>query len=493
MFLASLPGRWKGAFDPFLKFRGELVIMTFGRNLSRSRAALFAMESCLILGVIQGVSYLMFLYYEGQESIWPLDPYSQAVKTVIVVLACQLCMYMNELYDPKVARGHGELGVRLLQSLGAACIILSVVYLFWASVRVAQSIFLISLAAIIVLLFLWRQLYARILRSGALAERVVILGNDPSVQKILKEIEEGKGSGFEVTMLVDEEDPHPAISHDSVHAPTVLRLEEFPLEAESLKTDRMVVAIRDRRGRMPFRTLLKCRFKGVRVEEAASFYETLTGKILIEKLRPSYFIFSDGFRISPFTLRAKRIVDITMAGLLLLVTAPVMLITALLIKLDSKGPAIYKQDRVGAGWKEYTLYKFRSMVQDAEAAGAKWAEEDDPRVTRVGRIIRTYRIDELPQLFNVLKGDMSFVGPRPERRCFVEELAREIPYYPYRLFVKPGITGWAQVKYHYGASKDDTMEKLQYDLYYIKHISGILDISIIFDTVRVVLGGKGAR
>ena len=162
--------------------------------------------------------------------------------------------------------------------------------------------------------------------------------------------------------------------------------------------------------------------------------------------------------------------------------------------MDSRGPVIYKQDRVGEGWKEYTLYKFRSMVENAEAAGqAIWAEEDDPRVTRVGRIIRKYRIDELPQLFNVLKGDMSFVGPRPERRFFVVDLAKEIPYYPQRLFVKPGLTGWAQIKYHYGASRNETMEKLQYDLYYIKHMSFLFDLSIIFDTIRVVLMGKGAR
>jgi sugar transferase (PEP-CTERM system associated) len=463
------------------------------RNLSRSRIVLFSVESCLILGVLHGISYLTFLYHTGNGSNWLLEPYPQVAKALVVLLACQLCMYMNELYDPKVAANRRELGIRLLQALGAACIILSVIYLFWGSISIRQSTFLISLPTTIFLLYGWRRLYAKILRSDALAERVVILGNDPSVGKILEEIPEGKGAGFEVTALVNEDGAQIAGLPNLNPVKTVLHLEEFPQKAASLAADRMVVAIQDRRGKMPFRTLLNCRFRGVQVEEAATFYEALTGKILLDKLRPSWFIFSEGFRISPFTLRVKRALDLVMAGLLLVVASPVMLMTAALIKLDSKGPAIYKQDRVGAGWKEYTLYKFRSMVQDAEASGVKWAEEDDPRVTRVGRVIRRYRIDELSQLFNVLKGDMSFVGPRPERRFFVEELAKEIPYYPYRLFVKPGLTGWAQIKFHYGASKNETMEKLQYDLYYIKHISLYLDLSIIFDTVRVVLSGAGAR
>jgi len=445
------------------------------------------------LGILYLVNHLTFLFQKGIEAAWIFEPYPQAVKAVVVVLACQVCMYLNELYDPKIARRPRELGIRLLQALGVACIILSVIYAFSRGISIRQSTFLIALPSMIVFLFLWRQIYVKILISEAFAERVVILGNDASVERILEEIAEGKGSGFEVTTLVTEDNPERIFSHNPSVIETTLSLEDFSYKAEKLVADRMVVAMKDRRGKMPFTTLLNCRFKGIRVEEAASFYETLTGKILLDRLRPSWLIFSEGFRISRFTLRIKRIVDVAMAGVLLVVASPVMLLTAMLIKLDSKGPVIYKQDRVAEDWKDYTLYKFRSMVEDAEAYGAQWAEEDDPRVTRVGRVIRQYRIDELPQLFNVLRGDMSFVGPRPERRLFVEELADAIPYYPYRLFVKPGITGWAQVKYHYGASKNEAIEKLQYDLYYIKHMSLFFDLSIIFDTIRVVLSGKGAR
>jgi sugar transferase (PEP-CTERM system associated) len=454
---------------------------------------LFVLETCIILGILSTINYLTFWYQKGSEADWLFDPYPQGAKAFLVVLVCQVCMYMNELYDPRILRGRRELAVRLLQALGAACILLSVIYAFWREVSIRQSTFFLAMPTVIVFLFFWRQFYEKALKSGVFKERVAILGNDDTVQKLLEEVAEGKGAGFELAALAIEDPSETVPLQDGVSFGTLLTMEEFPEKAEALDADRIVVAIRDRRGKMPFRTLLNCRFRGVLVEEAASFYETLTGKILLDRLRPSWFIFSEGFRISRFTLRVKRIVDLLMSVVLLVLASPVMLLSAIAIKLDSKGPVIYRQDRVGQGWKDYTLHKFRSMVKDAEAMGAKWAEKDDPRVTRVGRVIRKYRIDELPQLFDVLRGDMSFVGPRPERRFFVEDLAREIPYYPYRLFVKPGITGWAQIKYHYGASKNETMEKLQYDLYYIKHLSLFLDLSIIFDTVRVVLSGKGAR
>ncbi len=463
------------------------------RSLARSGAVLFTLESCFILGILLGASYLTFLFRSDQDRLWFFDPYPYLGKGIVIMLVCQVCMYMNELYDPKVTLGRREFGIRLIQSVGIACMLLSVIYFFWKDIRVSQIAFLIALPTILVFIFLWRVIHAKVLRSGALGERLVLLGNAAPIQRILEGIAADKDAGFEVTTLFTEDDPGEAFPHNPLSIKNHLPMQAFPKEVSRLDADRIVVGIEDRRGTMPFRSLLNCRFRGIQVEEAASFYETLTGKILLDRLRPSWFIFSEGFRISSFTRRVKRVVDVTMAILLLLVSSPVMLLAALLIKLDSRGPVIYKQERVGQGWKDYTLLKFRSMVEDAEAQGVQWAEKDDPRVTRVGRVIRRYRIDELPQLFNVLRGDMSFVGPRPERRFFVEDLAEEIPYYPYRLFVKPGITGWAQIKFHYGASKNETMEKLQYDLYYIKHMSFLLDLSILFDTVRVVMTGKGAR
>jgi len=240
--------------------------------------------------------------------------------------------------------------------------------------------------------------------------------------------------------------------------------------------------------------LLDCKLKGVTVEEGATFQERLEGKVPLEHLKPSWVVFSDGFKSLRSRKTSKRICDVTFSSLMLIALAPLMLITAILIKLDSKGPVIFSQTRVGEHEKEFQVFKFRSMKQDAEAAtGPVWANADDNRVTRLGKFIRKTRIDELPQLINVIKGDMSFVGPRPERPYFVEQLKKEIPYFEMRTVVKPGLTGWTQIKYAYGATVEDAIEKLQYDIYYIKHMSLFFDLMIILGTIKVVLTGQGAR
>ncbi|MEW6442107.1 MAG: TIGR03013 family XrtA/PEP-CTERM system glycosyltransferase [bacterium] len=465
----------------------------FSRNISRLKFFLVSFEFLLIFGCVYGVCLATFLLHHRGEGLWLLSTNRTFWKVLIVVVVCQISMYGNELYDYKIAQGRREFTIRLLQSMGIGCIVLSILYLFFSSASIGQTNFLLALPTVILAVLVWRQVYPRIIRSEAFAERVLLLGSKETGQKILEEIEAIRDSGYRVVAMAVERPPLEGQAPHRLPVEHVLALQEFPDKMKSIPVDRIVVAIGDRRGKLPFEALLDCRFQGIQVEEDASFYESLTGKILLDNVRPSWFIFTEGFHKSKLTLQLKRTSDILMAAAILLVTSPLMLLIALLIKLDSKGPVIYQQDRVGEGWKDYTIYKFRSMIENAEARGAVWAEQDDPRVTRVGRFIRKYRIDELPQLLNVLKGDMSIVGPRPERRCFIQDLAREIPYYPQRLFVKPGVTGWAQIKFHYGASRDDTKEKLQYDLYYIKHMSFLFDLSIIFDTVKVVLTGKGAR
>jgi sugar transferase (PEP-CTERM system associated) len=232
----------------------------------------------------------------------------------------------------------------------------------------------------------------------------------------------------------------------------------------------------------------------VRVEDATTTYERLTGKILIDDLKPSWLVFSDGFRASRITRFVKRMLDLSLSLLGFLLAAPLMAATAIAIKLDSHGPTLYSQERVGENGRIFTVFKFRSMRLDAEAGGGPiWARDNDERVTRIGRFIRRTRLDELPQLWNVMRGDMSFVGPRPERPFFVEQLAREIPFYLQRHAVKPGLTGWAQVKYRYGSTIEDAMEKLRYDVYYIKHMSIVFDLTIVLDTVKVILFRKGAK
>ena len=468
-------------------------MLIFHRNISRLRVLLFSFEFLLILGSVYGVCLFTLLFEKGRDAFWLIDANQIFGKALITVAVCQISMYFNELYDYKISQGRREFTIRLLQSLGMTCILLSALYLFLPTISIGQKNFLIALPTVILAVFTWRQIYPKIMRSDTFVERVLLLGGTETARRILEEISEVKDSGCEVVAMAVEGPAEIAHIQNLLPVERIISLADFPEKMDSIPVDRIVVAIGDRRGKLPFETLLDCRFKGIHVEEAASFYETLTGKILLDDLRPSWFIFSEGFRKGKLTLQLKKMSDLVMAASSILIGSPVMGLIALLIKLDSKGPAIYKQDRVGEGWKDYTIYKFRSMIENAESCGAVWAEKDDSRVTRVGRFIRKYRLDELPQLFNVLKGDMSIVGPRPERRCFVEELAKEIPYYPQRLFVKPGVTGWAQIKYHYGASRDETKEKLQYDLYYIKHMSFLLDLSIMFDTVRVVLTGRGSR
>ncbi len=269
------------------------------------------------------------------------------------------------------------------------------------------------------------------------------------------------------------------------------QLEEI-VEREGI--DKFVVALSDRRGVLPVEVLLSCKLRGVKVEDVATFYEQVSGKIMLENLRPSWLVFSEDFTISPLTRSLKRLQDIVLAAIGGVLALPVAVLVAMLIRLDSRGPVLFRQERVGQDGEPFTLIKFRSMKVDAEATtGPIYAEADDPRITRVGRVIRRMRLDELPQLVNVLNGDMSFVGPRPERRFFVEQFEKDIPYYSRRMSVKPGVTGWAQVKYPYGANAEDAAEKLRLDLYYVKNMSSLFDLFIILQTVKIVLLGQGAR
>jgi len=262
--------------------------------------------------------------------------------------------------------------------------------------------------------------------------------------------------------------------------------------SKTLMVDKVVVSLAERRGFFPVEELLSCKLAGIEVVDAPSFYESHTHKLLIENIRPSSFIFSQGFRVTRVLRLCKRLTDITASLLGILFFLPLLPFIVLAIKLDSPGPVLFRQVRVGQGDKHFTLMKFRSMRQDAESSsGAVWSQEDDPRITRVGNFLRRSRFDEIPQLFNILKGDMSLVGPRPERPEFVDELKKRIPYYSERHYVKPGLTGWAQVCFPYGSSVEDAIEKLRYDLYYIKNISFFLEFYIIFKTFGVVLLGKG--
>jgi sugar transferase (PEP-CTERM system associated) len=260
------------------------------------------------------------------------------------------------------------------------------------------------------------------------------------------------------------------------------------------RANKIVISLTERRGTFPVKEVLDCKLKGIDVIDAPSFYEQISGKLLIENLNPSWFIFSDGFKETIYKRFIKRVLDFLIALIGITISIPFFIILPILIKLESKGPILLRQERVGEGEKQFILYKFRTMVDGAEKhLGPVWSQENDNRITRLGRFLRKSRLDELPQLYNVLRGDMSLIGPRPERSFFVTTLKKQLPYYSERLYVKPGITGWAQVRHEYGDSIVDALEKLRYDLYYIKHLSFFLDFLIILDTTKVIFFGRGGR
>ena len=326
---------------------------------------------------------------------------------------------------------------------------------------------------------------------SAFKERVLVLGTGSRVMKLEQHAQ--RSHAYEVVGYVA-----PSAGTHFVPDSKVITLgegESLASVVEKLKVDRIVMAIRERRGtQLPVQELLACRLNGVKVTELSTFFEREYRQVLLESLNPSWIMFGDGYSVGNWRMGVKRAFDLVASSILLLLTLPVMLITALMIVLEDGAGVFYRQERVGQGGRSFWIYKFRSMGNDAEKDGKpRWASANDDRTTRVGRVIRKLRIDELPQIINVFKGEMSFVGPRPERPFFVNDLVADVPYYKLRHCVKPGITGWAQVNYPYGSTMDDTIEKLQYDLYYLKNHGLFLDLVILLATVEVVLWGKGAR
>lgn len=397
--------------------------------------------------------------------------------------------YLLELFNTDKRMYSRELSIRvILGVIGSFFALTSIFYVFHVIIFF-RGMLAAMLCVFGLLQFLWHLCYQSIINSSHLVRKVLVLGTGPLAKKIgdliLSTNHQHVLSGY--LNLTGES---VAVPPDAIVGNGNGIIETIKKE----KAHKLVVSLTERRGMFPLQDVLNCKFSGVEVVDAPTFYENMTGKLLIENITPSWFIFSDGFKLNTSVRLFKRIIDIICSVIGLLLTLPFLLLVALLIKLDSSGPIFFKQVRVGEKDKNFLLYKFRTMRQDAEqASGAVWAQKDDPRITRIGKFLRKTRIDELPQFYNVLKGDMSFIGPRPERPEFVEKLKTIVPYYSERHFVKPGITGWAQIRYPYGASAEDALEKLRYDLYYIKNMSIILELTVVFETTKVMLFGRGAR
>ena len=412
------------------------------------------------------------------------------LKALMIAALCQLCLYYAELYDFRVLSDRRELFVRLLQSLGSTSLILAAVYFWFPALIIGRGVFVIATGLVISSAVGWRLAFEWFSGRVGHRERLLLIGTNAATVSLARELRARMDLGIEIVGFVDPS-PRPALPDDD-DVEVLGTLDDIPEIVQSRRVDRVVVSLADARGRLPMDRLLEMKLAGVRFDHLASVYEECTGKIAVENLRPSWFIFSSGFRKSRFLEAAKRSIDITVACVGLGLTLPVMALVALVVRLTSPGPVLYHQRRVGQHGRVFTLHKFRSMRADAEKhTGAVWATEGDTRVTPIGRFLRKARLDELPQFWNVLHGDMSFVGPRPERPEFVRELTNQIPFYGQRHVVRPGLTGWAQVRFRYGATVEDSMEKLQCDLFYIKNLSIALDLFIILKTIQTIVLRRG--
>jgi sugar transferase (PEP-CTERM system associated) len=415
-------------------------------------------------------------------------------KALLIAAVTQACLYYADLYDFRLlSTERRELFTRIVHALAYASLILAALYFWFPNLIIGRGVFIMAAVFIMVAVVGWRFAFEWASRRVRPRERLLIVGTNQPAVNLAREIYSRRHElGVEIVGFID---PDPAKVGAAVLNPGVVgTIDDIPGVVRAREVDRVVVSLSDARGKLPMDKLLDLRLDGVNFDHLATIYEEYTGKIAVENLRPSWLIFSDGFRKTRALTAAKRVLDLVVSTIGVVLALPIMLLVAIAVKITSPGTVLYQQRRVGQHGRIFTVHKFRSMQQDAEAAtGPVWASKaGDSRVTSIGGILRRTRLDELPQLWNVLKGDMSFVGPRPERPEFVRELTEQIPFYGQRHIVRPGLTGWAQVRYTYGASKEDALEKLQYDLFYIKNLSIALDLYIILSTVKTVLLRRGA-
>jgi sugar transferase (PEP-CTERM system associated) len=452
-------------------------------------ATLVALETMLIVSAVIGASYARL----GSRASTLLFDEGGIPKILLIAVVTQACLYYAELYDLSLLTERRRLFTRIMHALASASFILALVYFWVPSLVIGRGVFMIASFAVLLLVIGWRVAFEWASGHVSPRERLLLVGTDPSAVALARELFQRRYElGVEIVGFID---PDPARVGAPVINPGVIgTIEDIPSIARARGVQRVVVSMADARGRLPMDTLLRMKLEGVAFSHLASVYEEYTGKIAVENLRPSWLIFSEGFRNSRATAAVKRLMDVVLAGMGLVLAVPIMLAVWAAIALTSPGAPLYHQRRVGLHGRLFTLHKFRSMRMDAEAqTGAVWAsKEGDPRVTPVGRFLRRTRLDELPQLWNVLIGDMSLVGPRPERPEFVGALTSEIPFYGQRHVVRPGLTGWAQVRYTYGATTEDALQKLQYDLFYIKHLSVALDLFIMAETIKTVVLRRGA-
>ena len=472
------------------------MIRLFHAYIPKRTLLLGVSEACLISLAL--VASALARLGTGQASLMLTYQYG-SLKILLVSVAFMICMYYFDLYDSAIVGNRREAIVRLIQVLGVAYIALGLLYYLYPTVKLGRGIFHLGFLFVGLVLLLWRRLFSAINNTQRLAERVVILGEGSLAESLLHEIETRPELGIRVEGRAEiRANGHQADNREIGEIPNTLSqasvCKDLAIGRPVRGIDRIVVAMEERRGKLPVDLLLSLKNRGVKVQDGNDVYESITGKVPIESIRLSWLLFSPGSHVSRLFLIYKRFTSVVISIVGLLLSLPLVPFVILAIKLSSPGRILYWQNRVGRDDRVFRCYKFRTMRSDAEAdTGPTWAEDGDLRVTPVGRLLRNTRIDEIPQLWNVLKGDMSLVGPRPERPEFVAALNEKIPYYHLRHSIRPGITGWAQILYKYGSSIEDAKEKLRYDLYYIKNSSVGLDLLILINTIKIVLLGRGAK
>jgi sugar transferase (PEP-CTERM system associated) len=471
------------------------------REIWLKTLTLLAVETGIIFSVV-----LVGLYLHFDEHINSVLFQQRGIfKITFTTLICQFIFYLFDLYDISKPRLRRELLIDLFRAGVAVILVLGAIFGLRPTLLLgylqeiegkgighyANGVPVIAMMLALGMMICWRLVIHWVMRHPRMGERILVVGTDNLAIEVAREAMLRRDLGYKIVGFVAED---PKLIGQSLFNPKVLGVVgDLNRIVEEENVDRVVVALPDRRGHLPVDQLLQLRLQGrAAIEEGTSLYERLTGKIRVEMLRPSWIIFSGGSKRTHVWNTARHVFNVVVALIAIVLSLPIVIITIVAIKLDSPGPVFYTQERIGKNGRVFRILKFRSMRQDAEKDGTpQWAAEHDPRITRVGAIIRKTRVDEIPQFINILRGEMNFVGPRAERPYFVDELNRKIPFYSQRHLVEPGLTGWAQVNYGYGSSVEDAIQKLQYDLYYIKNVSLLFDIWIMFKSIKIVLFGYG--
>src|SRR6266702_551053 len=436
--------------------------------------------------MVSGCFLLATWLLRGPDTYISLQYEHGLLKIAVITILSLVLSYYFDLYEPSIVSGRLQIYFRILLVLGFDCFILSAFLLVDPEVTIGSYVYVLGFALLAPALIGMRRFYEWVAGQKLFRERVYVLGAGDYARSIFDAIRARPDIGLEVVGWEDIQ-----LEPSERRKVWVEALENIG-RADPM-VHRIIVAMESRRGELPVQELLTLRFRGIAVEEDGALRERLYGKIQLDGLRPSNFLYSEGFRIRASQQFTRQVVSMCVAAFGLLLFLPFFPFVVLAVKVSSKGPVFFRQKRVGMGGRTFDVLKFRTMFTDAESDGAKWATKNDPRVTKVGMFMRKTRIDEIPQLWNVLRGDMGFVGPRPERPEFVNWLTEELPFYYLRTLIRPGLTGWAQVRYGYGATLAETKEKLEYDLYYIKHMSMGLDLLIMFETIKTILRRRGAQ